>query len=934
MNLSFRRFLRALPALLLLAAGTIGSSAQSRRAFVRGTVCEEDSSAVVVQAVVQLLSPKDSASVEAVTTDAEGRFELNAPVGGYILKISQLGFKPYTQDLTLSGPAIDLGMINLSLDAMLLEGAIVSDKADPVKVVGDTVVYNAAALLVEEDATLDELLKKIPGLEVSPDGAVSLNGRPITQLYIGGKRFFGGDIKAALKNLEARMVENVKAYDRDSDFTRITGIDDGEKEPVLDLTVKKHLMGAWQNNVSVAGGTSQRYSLRAASNKIDKKNQTSIILSRNNLVQPAGISSTGQSQIGSAGSGDRTYTEAGVSFSKDLQKGEISGHLQYSGTDRFTDADLYSQVFNASSSTYNHGNSVTDSHRYEAKGDLTFEWKPDKSVTIFLKPTFNYNFTGSSNDYISGSYRFPNDSSVINNVDNTNRTFTDRGEAKLTFQVTKRLAKRGRNFSVKSYTTYNYTGEHNFYRFNTFYHNIKANPDSVLIRKNFLDNAYHTLSSQLQFSWNEPLGKYFHLQFIARAEYRRATSKRDYYDIYKFNPGWSFPHNASFAQTKERLPIGYENMRYELFCSEGVYHQITPAFTASMRYVRKKFNVTAGVNLRPQWTILDYLNEDKKASQSRAFVFNAAPTISLRYNPGSSEHLSLTYSSWPGMPGIYNMLPVTNGNNPLYIHIGNPYLKPPFTHSIKFNYNFSDVKKKESYVLDLGANIVENSISNSTIYDEVSGSRTVTPQNISGNWKLTGSFVCNKTFKGAKFSLTNHLKAEYQHGKAFLYNNKTRQDEINVIGRAMARELFEACYRIKWVEAILSLGGDYTFESSRLRPGMNRQPYAIYGGANLTFTMPWKMRIGAKYTELYQHGYMFDEKGAQNYHLLNASISQTLLKGKGTLRLDAYDILRNQENVVRGYSATSRSVNTYNGVNFYLLLRFTYRFQTGSASSK
>lgn len=915
--------------MLLLAAFAQGTSAQSRRAFVRGIVCEEDSSSVVIQAAVQLLSPKDSSNIEATMTDISGQFSLGAPLGEYILKVSLLGYKPHLSNILLNGPDLDLGSIILSQDALWLEGAVVSDRADPVKVVGDTVVYNAAALLVEEDATLEELLSKIPGLEIDQSGNVLLNGRPIKQLYIGGRRFFGGDVKAALKNLEANLIENVKAYDRDSDFTRLTGIDDGEKEPVLDLTVKKKMMGAWQNTVGAGIGTSQRYGLRASANRIDKNKQTSIIINRNNTVQPGGISSTGQSVLGSGGSGDRTYTEAGISFSRDIRDGEISGHLQYNGTDRFTDADLRSQTFNATGSTFNHGRNISLSYRQDVKGDLTFEWKPDKSTTVFIKPTFTYNHTNGSTDYSNFSYRYENDSSLLNNVGNLSRNFIHKAGATFTAQYTRRLAKKGRSFTVRNYDTYNYTGEENLYDYNTRYHNIKSNPDSVLIRKNYLQTLYHTIYGYLQFSWNEPLGKGFHLQMSARAEYRYQTNARDFFDIGQMWPGWSFAGEGSYSTAVERLPLTYTESRSELFSASGNYSMFSSLLMANMRYVRKKFNITAGVSLRPETGILRYPTSEGM-QRYRTNVFHAAPNINLRYNKSKSEYLSLSYNSWSGSPGLYNLLPVSSGTNPLYIHYGNPELKPTFTHSAKFTYNCSNSSKRSSYVLDLGFNLVENSVSNSTIYDETTGGRTVTPVNINGNWKVTGSFVTNKTFKGKLFSLTNHIKAEYQHGQSYLYNGQLKEDELNSTGRLMARELMEGCFRNKWMETILSLGGDYTLESNRLRPGLNRQPYTIYGGASMMFTLPWKMRLSAKYTELYQHGYYYTENRGESFHLLNASVSQTVLKGHGTLRIDAYDILKNQKNVVRSFSTTSRSTNTYNGINFYVMLRFTYRFKTGT----
>ena len=222
---------------LLIGLSTAISFAQSRRGSVAGTVVDEVDGNPVVQATVQLLSLPDSAMVVGDVTNLDGQFKLSTRPGKYVLKVSFVGYLSYIKQvqLTSSKPLVNLGKIVLKSDAIMLKEAVITAEAPQVTVSGDTLGYNASAYRTSEGAALEELVKKIPGAEVDDDGNVKLNGKEIKKLLVDGKEFFGGDVKTGLQNLPADMVDKINAYDRQSDNARITGIDDGEEEAVLDI---------------------------------------------------------------------------------------------------------------------------------------------------------------------------------------------------------------------------------------------------------------------------------------------------------------------------------------------------------------------------------------------------------------------------------------------------------------------------------------------------------------------------------------------------------------------------------------------------------------------------------------------------------------------------------------------------------------------------
>lgn len=224
--------------LLLLC---LAVSTWAQKVTVSGVVMDGEMNEAMPSATVVLLKT-DSTQVTGVTTDMKGAFKLPAvKIGSYILKVSFVGYKPLTRNLQLvkGQKTVDVGELTLMTDAVWLKGAEVTARAAQVEMKADTFVYNSAAYRLPEGSALEELVKKLPGAEVTEDGTIKINGKEVKKIMVDGKEFFDNDTKMAMKNLPTKMVDRIKAYDKKSDYTRVTGIDDGEEETVLDLTVKK-----------------------------------------------------------------------------------------------------------------------------------------------------------------------------------------------------------------------------------------------------------------------------------------------------------------------------------------------------------------------------------------------------------------------------------------------------------------------------------------------------------------------------------------------------------------------------------------------------------------------------------------------------------------------------------------------------------------------
>ena len=248
--------------LILLCVCCSFSNAQSKF-NVSGIVIDKNTRESVISATVRVLSLPDSTMVTGAATDANGAFNIkNVKKGNYALKVTFIGYHDNVIPLDLTKEKErnkNVGYITLIDDTQLLKEAVVTANAAQVQVSGDSLVFNAAAIRTSEGSALEELVKKLPGAEIDDDGNITINGKTVTKILVDGKEFFLNDKNMALKNIPTKIVEKIKAYDRKSDLARVTGIDDGEEETVLDLSIKKGMNQGWFGNLDLALGTKSRY---------------------------------------------------------------------------------------------------------------------------------------------------------------------------------------------------------------------------------------------------------------------------------------------------------------------------------------------------------------------------------------------------------------------------------------------------------------------------------------------------------------------------------------------------------------------------------------------------------------------------------------------------------------------------------------------------
>ena len=934
---------------LLIGISTALLSAQSRsqsrgRVTLSGSVLDKEDNSPIMQATVQLLSLPDSTMAVGDVTNNNGRFSLSVRPGKYVLKVSYVGYLSHLKEyqLTASKPTVNVGKIALSSDAIMLKEAVVTAEAPQVTVSGDTLGYNASAYRTSEGAALEELVKKLPGAEVDDEGNVKINGKEVKKLLVDGKEFFGGDVKTGLQNLPVNMVDKINAYDRQSDNARITGIDDGEEETVLDLTVKKGMNQGWMGNLDGGLGTEKRYSASANVNRFashgDKSSQLSFIGRANNV---------GDRRFGGGGgpqwrrnNGLTASKELGLNYAIETKKVDFGVSARYNYRDN--DVQSLGQVENfllgGGNSSFMNSNSASRNKNQNFFGHLRLEWRPDSMTTFFMRGSMSWGDSESGSNSLSATYNsdpfaivsnpyqyldFDSESDEdldktrVNASNNASLSEGNSMSANLNMQVTRKLNDSGRNITLRGIGSYGDNESDRYSNNITRYYGdgIITTVDTI---RRYITTPTNNYNVGAEVSYSEPIADRVYLQFSYRFTYGYNESDNSTYDLLNasdrvnfilgrlpndFSESWIDPEQSKYAEYKK--------------------YNHDARFT--FRVNRNTWRLSAGMAFRPQNTKLSYKKGEYEVDTTRN-VFNFSPEVDFRYQPQKQTQLRFTYRGRSSDPSMENLLPITDNSDPLNIRTGNPGLKPSFSHNMGLHFNTFNMDAQRGIFSALNGSFTQNAISNIRKYNESTGGWTTMPENINGNWNLWGMFGINTALKNnKKFTIGSFTNAGFNNNVGYLTTGEMKDAQKNTTTSLSLGERLNGTYRNDWLEVGLNGSLNYTFEKDKLNPQNNQEPYTFSYGGNLQFNTPWNMTISTNMTNQARRGYS-DESMNRNELIWNAQVAQSFLKGALTLSFEWNDILKEQSNITRSYTSSGSSVYTYNGVNSYGMVRVIYRF--------
>ena len=929
---------------MLLMLVAMASFAQER--LISGKITDRDTKEPVEQVTIQLLKT-DSTYVSGAISNEQGLFHVNAPANGkYLLKITSVGYKPTVKRIQISEDKnLAMGNVVVSAEAIMLKGAVVTAMAQKVTLKEDTFVYNSAAYRTPEGSVVEELVKRLPGAEVSDDGTIKINGKEVKKILVDGKEFMTGDTKTALKNLPTSIIDKIKAYDEKSDLSKVTGIDDGEEQTVLDFGVKKGMNKGMISNIDLGVGNKDRYNMRGMGGYFANNNRFMLFANANNTSDRGFGGGPGRGFWGGA-NGLNASKMIAANYNYELKnKFKFNTSLRWNHSDGDVWSSRSSENFMGSSSSFSNSLSQSFSRSNSWNGNIRLEWMPDTMTNILFRPSISWStsdglsgsqsasynkdpYTITSKDPLSeeGIEELDKAEAMVNSQLTNGITYSDNNNINGMLQVNRKLGNKGRNITFRVDAKYTDKDSKSISLNNAKLYLVQTaeGKDSTYQtnRYNLTPSKNYSYAGQLTYS--EPLWKATFLQFSYKFTYSYSKSDRSTYDFSKYAMsgdheyrGWDSYLNPFAGHLED-----YKDDDQSRFSE---YRNYNHDIQVMMRFIRQKYNLNFGVMVQPQQSkyIQDYQGVHVDTVRN---VVNVSPTLDFRYRFSKMSNLRINYRGTTSQPSISQLLDITDNSDPLNISMGNPGLKPSFTQNFRLFYNNFVQNHNKGVMTFINFSTTNNSISNKVTYDETTGGRITRPENINGNWNAMGAFMFNCSLDSAGiWNINTGAHANYNNYVSYLSLDKKSDSQKNTTRSITWRQNLSFSYRNDWAE--FSLDGTLTYNKAKnkLQPTSNLETWQFSYGPSMTLTAPWGTSLNSSLSISSRRGYNDSSMNTDEF-VWNAQLSQSFLKGKPlTIMLQFYDILRQQSTFSRAISATSRTDTEYNAVNSYAMLHVVYR---------
>lgn len=951
----------ALIALLFTLVCTISASAQGKYS-IKGILIDKETSDAMVGTTVQLLNLPDSSFVAGSAANMDGEFSFsNLSKARYVLKLTSVGYVTRCVNVDIDGKKgrhVDLGYLTMTSDARMLKEVTVTANAAKVQASGDSLIYNASAYRTPEGSTLEALVKLLPGAEVDDDGTIKINGKTVSKILVDGKEFFLNDKDVAMKNIPVDMIEKLKAYDMKSDQARITGIDDGEEETVLDLSVKKGMKNGWFGNVNGVAGTEHRYDSRAMVNRFNDNVQLSVLGSARNTPDRWGWNRA---------NGLNSRKEIGGNFATTSEKLETGGSVKYNyqGTDRLTESSVENFAAQTGKFSMSHNRNFSSENRFEANAKM--EWKPDTMTNILFRPNLSYSRNYGMKRESSGSYQDNPDlytddalkyndvlsqklydedyllpdkiaenlySFIVNTKTNGQQTYSNNINFNANLQINRKFNSNGRSITFRANGSVKDGEDKQLSAADLAYN--KAIIQKETERNNryyYTPSGSHSLMGMLMYS--EPIMDRTYIQLSYRFSYSYSKNDRQaqiydsnaYFDLSNSLQANRYDIDAVLRYMNE---IGYELERSERLSQFSEYRNYNQNISIQFRRVRKEYNFNAGLDFMPERSVLNYKYLGTEYPEVTRSIFNIAPRVNLKYNFDKNTNLEFKYRGRSSQPSMTNLLDIVDDSTPDVISRGNPGLKPSFAHSFEGNYRTYSPESQRGLWSWLRGEVTNNSIANKTTYRS-DGVRETMPMNINGNWNVMAGVGLNTGLGEKKyFSIGGNIGGRYANNVGF-YNNIRADENDNTDTKSITKNTslnfgLNGNYRKDWINIELRGRMDYSHINNNVNKSANQDTYSYSYGTNMQFQLPWSMEIATDCNMSSRRGYSSSDMNTDEL-LWNASISQSFLKGKAlTLKAEVFDILGQQTNISRTVNALTRTDSRNNAIYQYAMFSAIFRF--------
>lgn len=872
----------------------------------------------LTSATVVLLNPSDSVMVSFSITNANGKFTLKGlSPGEYILQASYISYIPVNKLVTITNEPAEQNLGNLILEPVTsaLDEVLVKAERIPMQINKDTIVYNAAAFKTKPNDVVEDLLKKLPGLEVEADGTIKAQGEEVKQVLVDGKEFFGKDPQIATKNLPANAVEKVQVFDKKSDLAEFTGIDDGQEEKAINIELKEDHKKGLFGNVAAGYGSDQRYESKITLNKFSKNQQWSVLGMGNNVNQQGFSLNDYMSFAGGLGnmmrSGGGTFrissgSNDGIPISDGMSNGYVNtgaGGLNFnqdfSNRTKLNLSYFYSRIRNdmdqitsrqsvlAENSFLSEENdeelSINGNHRINA----TFDHKFDSLQNIRIRTTLAFN--DSDYNLLSQSQTINSLGTLENLGQRDNLAAGNNNSLSSEIIYRRKFNRKGRNMtaslelgSSKDHqeallqSVNQFTGE-----------NSPGNTESIKQDHNQNNDA---INYGIELTYTEPLGKGNYLNFgFTRKNYSNQLLKEVYdldeSDLPFFNSQLSNHYNRDYIYDRG---------------------------SSSWRWIKNKSNLQAGLDFQNSLLKGEFFSGEEK-NINRTY-FNLLPELTWNYDLASSKSLRLSYNTSVREPSLTQLQPIVDNSNPLSIYIGNPELRPEYSHRFQARYfSFSQFSMTNFFAM-INATYTDNAIVNARTID-AQFRQTTTPINVDNDYRLSTFGGFGTPVRFIKSRVNVHANFTYNKGIVFVNalreNTNRYSSSLDLSFDNLKKDLLDVRVGTNIRHSLTN----YSISSNLDQDYIN---YSYYADLNINVKDTWN--IGTRFDyNLYN---TLGEK--REIPLWKASVSRYVLKRKGEIKISAFDLLNQnigiQQNIDLNYIEDIR----INSLARYFMLSFTY----------
>lgn len=873
-----------------------------------------DSAGVALSsATVMLLKKTDSTLVEFTLSENDGRFRFEKiSLGDYLLNITYLGYKSFYRPLAFSAtvPNIALGNLILESQSTLLNEVVVEGERNPMSIKKDTVEYNAAAFQVQPNASVEDLLKKLPGVQVDRSGNVQAQGETVNRILVDGKEFFGRDPKMATKNLPANAIDKVQVFDKKSDQAEFTGIDDGQREKTINLTLREDSRRGSFGSLNGGIGSQDRFQGKANLNKFGSKEKISFIGMANNInnqgfsfeeyvgftggmSRQGGFQIDGDSPINNGNNTGFTNTySGGLNYTNSInKKTDLTASYFYSMLDKQTDRTLFRENFLTDRTFFNTEESKQNNKNQSHRLNVVLDHKLDSFQSIRL--TSRVTLRESKSLYEGENATLNADFTPSNQNIRTNTS--DGAATQLTNDLLfrKRLSKPGRSYSANF--SFNLNNDGNFgenLSENTFFRAGKNRTDTI---KQRFEQDNERVTYGVRISYTEPL---FRLQYLEMNYDYRHNDNNQFREVYDLAFGLN-PYEKFNTQLSNQYTTDYN------------YHR----GGANYRFSGEKFNLTAGASLQYSLLTGDLILTEQHIEKKYT---NILPAVRMRWEVGKGKNLSADYSTNVREPSLTQLQPLVDNSNPLNIYVGNPDLRPEYSHNLATRFfSFNQFSMTNIFVFS-NIGYTQNKIRNTQIIDE----RYVTttrPENVANDLNISARANFGTRIKPLKIRINSNAGILKNKGLTYINGALSTTNSTNLSGglsiENQKKELFDWQLGLDWSHSKTA----YSIATQNARQFSVRTYTA-------NINIPLFKKVINVSTNLDYEIYSGLSAGFnQAIPIWNSGLSVFILKDKkGELKLAAIDMLNRNTGISRAADFNYTSDEQIRSLGRFFMLSFTY----------